>query len=899
MARLTRDRKKRICSLLTVSLASAAGTLAVLGIVYVLRGVWPFGTDNVAYVDTAQFYVPGYYRLWDVLHGRAAMQNSWYAGLAEGLSASWKTVLSPASWVFLLVSRDHILEELSLYLAAKLVLVSLGASLALSLRFPQAPRRRNILLALAYTFCGFALQYYANFSWLSAAAAFPLLLYGLERLLREGKCVPYALCYVYFLYLSVYYAYMATLYILLFSLGYILFLLPRDRRGDRAFRLGLATAAALGIGACFFISSSTGLASSSRFESNMDSGLLAGMLEWDTANIRHTALMLLGMSPAAAVLLRARRGAGKGARRFALWMAAVFAVPMVFTNVDTVWHFGQYNFFPMRYGYMLPATAIGLAAAALEKGLPPAKDRSRALDWARAIFFAASLLWLLPRLTALYQQYGSVFLTALGRAGLLRWLGMFALAGAAFTVLYTLALRAKGPWAARAMAGLMVLQIGVNALGFIAPDDSHTYTNEYDPSYIETADGLYEYFRDLELSPLSRVKNADSSLNAGYAPIAGVSALSSVDSTASATRLGVFRQLGYTVNYFRTLDVGGTVFSDMLLGVDRALTALPPDEDLYRPGDTAAGMYISDCLYPGVIGLQYPAGALEDYFDCEDLAQRLNCLYRAFTGSDGAVAENLSCAGLSVSGEGLRSYSLTCSLEEPAFLYLAADGAIMNIAVDGEPVAVPSYLNLGNTVYPAAFNAGLLSLGLAPAGDVTVTFSSALDLTGEDLAVTAVYQAAAASFAEDARRDPAMTLEAGGAELTMTVTAEEEGMALFLPMTCNMWRCQVNGAETELLRPLDILIGVPLEKGENTVRLWRPARWVAPKRGLAISLAAAVLCASWLLLRRRGVLSDRPLPGWLGRTALALFYAAAAACILFVYVAPLGLLIARGTVIWP
>ncbi len=898
MASLSRDRKIAIRSALAVSLASAAGTLAVLGIVYALRGVWPFGGDNVAYVDTAQFYVPGYYRLWDVLHGRAAMQNSWYAGLAEGLSASWKTVLSPASWVFLLVSRDHILEGLSLYLAAKLAIVALAAGLALSLRFPGAPRR-NVLWAMAYTFCGFTLQYYANFSWLDAAAAFPLLLCGLERLLRRGRCGLYIGCYVFFLYLSVYYAYMATLYILLFSLGYILLLLPREQRGDRAFRLGLATAAALGIGACFFVSSSTGLASTSRFESNMDSGLLDGMLTWDTANIRHTVLMLLGMSPAAAVLLRARRSAGKSARRFALWMAAVFAVPMVFTNVDTVWHFGQYNFFPMRYGYMLPATAIGLAAAALEKGLPPVKDRSRALDWARAIFFAAALLLLLPKLTALYQQYGSVFLTALGRAGLLRWLVMFALAGVAFTALYGLLLRADGRRAAWAMAGLMVLQMGVNALGFIAPEDGHTYTNEYDPSYIETADGLYGYFQDLDLSPLSRVKNADSSLNAGYAPIAGVSALSSVDSTASATRLGVFRQLGYTVNYFRTLDVGGTVFTDMLLGVDRALTALPPDEDLYRPGDTAAGMYISDCLYPGVIGLQYPAGALDGYFDCEDLAQRLNCLYRAFTGSGETAAADLSPAELAVSGQGLRAYRFTCTLDAPAFLYLAADGAVMNIAVDGEPVAVPSYLNLENTVYPAAFNAGLLCLGLAPAGDVTVSFSSALELAAEDIHVTAVDQAAMAAFPADARRDPDMTLQAGEAELTVTVTADEEGMALFLPMTCNMWRCQVNGAETELLRPLDTLIGVPLEKGENTIRLWRPARWVAPKRGLAVSAAALALCLAWHILRRRLCPAGRELPSWAGKTALGLFCAAAAACILFVYAAPLALLIARGTVIWP
>ncbi len=900
MAAIVPGRKNRILSALTVCAASAASTLALLAVVYALRGVWPFGTDNVAYVDTAQFYVPGYYRTWDVLHGLASMQHTWYAGLAEGVSASWKTVLSPSNWVFLLVSRDHILEGLSLYLAAKLVIISLGAALAVSLRFPDMARLRRVLLVLAYTFSGFSLQYYANFSWMGTAAAFPLLLYALERLLRTGGYVPYIVCYVYFLYLGVYYAYMATLYILLFSLGYMLFLLPRDQRGDRAFRLGLATAAAFGIGASFFISNSSGMVTSSRFESNMDSGLMSGMTTWNIPNIRHTVLMLLGMSPAAAVLLRARRSAGQGPRRFFAWMAAVFALPMVFTNIDTVWHFGQYNFFPMRYGYMLPATVLAFAAAALEKGLPPAKKAlSRTRGDIAELVCAAAVICALPWLTKIYQQYGSVFLTALGRKGLLTWLGVFALAGAAFTGLYILLLRRPGRSGAAAMAVLMTIQLAVNALGFVAPDDGHTYTYEYDPAYIEAADALYDVFSAQELSPLSRAKNVDASLNAGYASIAGVSALSSVNSGSSSTQLGVFRQLGYTVNYFRIMDPGGTVFSDMLLGVDRALTSLPIDEDLYLPGQTVAGVQIAPSRYPGVIGLQYPAGALDGYFDCTDLAQRLNCLYRAFTGSDGAVAANLSPAALQAEGEGMRRYTFTCTAPAPAFLYLAADGTIMNITVNGREVAVPSYLNPTNRLYPAAFNSNLLCLGLVPAGESTISFSSAMDLTAADIAVTAVDQAAVASFAGDARRDPDMEVSYDSIGLTATVTAEAEDQVLFLPLAATGWRCEVNGESVKLAYPLDVMVGVPLQKGENTVRLWRPARWIVPKKGLTISLETLAVCALWALLRRLPRLRAMALPKWMGAVALVLFYAAAAGCILFVYAAPLALLIARGTVIWP
>ena len=125
-----------------------------------------------------------------------------------------------------------------------------------------------------------------------------------------------------------------------------------------------------------------------------------------------------------------------------------------------------------------------------------------------------------------------------------------------------------------------------------------------------------------------------------------------------------------------------------------------------------------------------------------------------------------------------------------------------------------------------------------------------MDLAAADIAVTAVDQAAAASFAADARRDPDMEVSYGSIGLTATVTAEAEDQVLFLPLAATGWRCEVNGESVKLVYPLDVMVGVPLQKGENTVRLWRPARWIVPKKGLTISLETLAVCALWALLRR-------------------------------------------------
>ena len=908
------SRKQKILSDLLTCLAACGCTLLALAVVYAARGVWPFGADNVAYVDTAQFYVPRYYQIWDAMHGLVSSHLNWFAGLAEAGNAYWQVFLYPYSWAFLLVPRDHVLEGLSLYLAIHLVIIAAMTCLVLCRRFPRIGRTWKVTFTLLYTFSGFILQYYANFFWLPYAAVFPWLVYALERLLRDGKYMLYLVIYLHYLYDSVYCTYMVTIFVLLFSLGYCFMLLPREKRGERILRLGLSTAAAYIIGARFWIPSSQALASTSRFESNMDSGLMTGMTTWNIPNTRHTALMLLGMALTLALLidglLRQRKVASEArpARRRVIWffvyMAAVFAVPMVFTNIDTVWHFGQYNFFPMRYGYMLPAILIAGACLSLDERTAmadsvPAENKAR--RWVKIAVIVAALAGvavMLPRVEAIFVEYGSAFLTAMGTANYFRYFAMLVGCGVLFTALYFGLLRLKNRRAAAwAVAAVAFLQVGANAYGLIAPSDDHTYTREYDPAYIETADDLYAYFSQQDISPLSRAKNVDNSLNAGYPAIAGISALSTMASGNSSTRLGVFRELGYTVNYFRILDTGGTVFSDMILGVNYILSAWPLDETLYLPGETVDGIQIGTARYPGVFGLMYDDEALMDYLDYETMPDRLNALYRAFTDSQETLAYAVEPA-VTVDGEGLKTYTLTCDLAAPGFLYLASDGMMMNITANGQDIAVPSYLNLDNTVYPATFNSNLLYMGLYD-GPVEIGFSSAADLGPEDFTVLTLDKGLLDSFYDDANLDADAVLETFDNGFTFTVTADRAGRRLFVPIAYGgcPWRCTVNGEAVNTSWPMGVLTSIPLQEGENVVSLVSQPPFTAYFPQLLLTYAALALV--WFVLRRvfPGLWRITP-PKAVCALALAAFVAVTAAVICLVYIAPTVLLISRGTIVW-
>lgn len=904
------SRKNRILSSLQVCLVSCGLTALVLAIVYALRGIWPFGTDNVAYADTAQFYLPDYYGIWDALHG-ANRNINWFSGLIESSLAGASSYFRPANWVFLLVSRDHVLEALSLYLAVKLLLISLITSLVVSIRFRSLPFRWKILLPLVYTFSGFVLQYYSNFSWLWIVAIFPLMLWSLELLWRDGRYLPYAILYAYYLYTSVYYTYMVTIYILLFSLGYCLFICPRNQRGDRAFRLGMSTVAAYCVTLPYWMSSSSSITATSRFQSNLDTGLVTGFTTWNITNTRHTALMLLGTAFVFALFLRAilrRRylSSEDHARqtqriRFFLFLLGGLAIPMVFTNIDTAWHFGQYNFFPMRYGYVLPATLLAAAGICLqEEQQHPSLPSFPRHTWLAPLCGIVAVLLLIcyePQLWSIFQEYGSCFLTALGRNGYWDYFLLLLLCGLLFIALYLALGRLKNRRVAAILSFVVLLsQLISNAYGLLAPDDSHVYTNEYDPAYVETADSLYAYLSEQDISPLSRFKNVDNSLSPSYPSIAGTGSIASVASSNSNLRLGVFQELGYTINYFRIVDTGGTVFSDMLLGVQNVLSAEPLDDSLYTDtGVTVDGIRLGTSNYPGYIGLTFPDGALDDYLEYLTIPDRLNALYRAFTGLDDPLACEPACT-LAGQGDGLRTYTLTVTLEEESFLYLAADGLLMNITVDGRILTVPTYQNTKNTVYPAAFNSNLLYMGCFVPGETEITFQSASPLTEDSFTLVSLNREKLDRFYADAAYDPDTTLETDENSIYLTLTASGENRRLFLPITyAGRWLCTVNGREVSLSRTMGILMSLPLENGENEIVLSRIPYSVSFSKNRCVALGCLILCLAWLVFSRRH--PGLNLPTWVCTTANILFYLACAAILSFIYIVPTVYLLTQGSIV--
>ena len=104
--------------------------VALLSVVFAIRGVFPFGEGSIAYFDLADQFIPQYYHLHDVLHGKSALFFSWNTALGINMAgvAGRSAFLSPVNLLFfLLVPRDAILPAMSFFLMLKMALIALSA----------------------------------------------------------------------------------------------------------------------------------------------------------------------------------------------------------------------------------------------------------------------------------------------------------------------------------------------------------------------------------------------------------------------------------------------------------------------------------------------------------------------------------------------------------------------------------------------------------------------------------------------------------------------------------------------------------------------------------------------------------------------------------------------------
>jgi len=206
-------------------------TLLML-VLFVVQGIYPFGSRSFLYMDMYHQYMPFFSEFVEKIKAGEGLAYSWNVGIGSNFLALYVYYLaSPLHWLAFLFPKEHLLEFMSYLVIIKIGLCGLTSCYYLQRKF-QTKTPVFVLISCFYAMSGFMAAYNWNIMWLDPVVLLPLILLGLEALVRDGKwllyCTTLALC--------IYTNYYLSIMICIFLVLYFIVLWFLEKGGLRAIR---------------------------------------------------------------------------------------------------------------------------------------------------------------------------------------------------------------------------------------------------------------------------------------------------------------------------------------------------------------------------------------------------------------------------------------------------------------------------------------------------------------------------------------------------------------------------------------------------------------------------------------------------------------------------------------
>ena len=166
--------------------------VAVMLIVFAQRGIFPFGDESFLRTDMYHQYAPFFSEFQYKLRHGGSLLYSWDIGMGVNFSALYAYYLaSPFNWLLILCPKGAIIEFMTYGIVLKTGLC--GLSMAWYLRKHTKTGDFGVgFFGAFYALSGYMAAYSWNIMWLDCIILFPVILLGLEWLVREGK--PFLYC---------------------------------------------------------------------------------------------------------------------------------------------------------------------------------------------------------------------------------------------------------------------------------------------------------------------------------------------------------------------------------------------------------------------------------------------------------------------------------------------------------------------------------------------------------------------------------------------------------------------------------------------------------------------------------------------------------------------------------
>ena len=121
--------------------------LGILAIIFIVKGIFPFGKNSLIWGDMHDQITAYYYHFYDFIYNKGSLFYDFRIGggiAFFGIIAYY--ILSPLSLLALLVPRENIYQVVSIIIAFKIVISSITCLYFIRLYFKKVPYLLHILL---------------------------------------------------------------------------------------------------------------------------------------------------------------------------------------------------------------------------------------------------------------------------------------------------------------------------------------------------------------------------------------------------------------------------------------------------------------------------------------------------------------------------------------------------------------------------------------------------------------------------------------------------------------------------------------------------------------------------------------------------------------------------------
>lgn len=198
--------------------------VVIMIIIFAQRGIFPFGEESFLRTDMYHQYAPFFSEFRHKLAEGGSLLYSWDIGLGVNFAALYAYYLaSPLNWLLILCPGKYVIEFMTAAIVLKIGLAGLSFTWYLRKRSGVTDFGASFF-GIFYALSGYMAAYSWNIMWLDCIVLFPLILLGLEQLVREKKGLLYCIS----LALSILSNYYISIMICIFMVLYFAVLMVLD-----------------------------------------------------------------------------------------------------------------------------------------------------------------------------------------------------------------------------------------------------------------------------------------------------------------------------------------------------------------------------------------------------------------------------------------------------------------------------------------------------------------------------------------------------------------------------------------------------------------------------------------------------------------------------------------------